>query len=81
MAEPDDRGELPDFGRHNFGDLYMIDRGGLGVDFYAKTGDKRLLFLNQGGELALLAFLRQKYPRSRESDNVLLGDRHAGSTG
>jgi hypothetical protein len=59
-----------------FGDLYMLDREDLGIDFFHKSDHHKVMFLNQGGELKLLELLLKKYPQGRESPNVLAGLRN-----
>lgn len=60
------------------GDLTVRDRESLGVDFHNRmAGDKKVMFLTQGGELGLLDHLREKYPQGRQSENVVLGHRKA----
>ena len=60
------------------GDLTVKDRGDLGLDLHNRMqGNEKLCFLTQGGELGLLDWLREKYPRGRKSDGVALGHRKA----
>jgi len=70
--------ELADY---NCGDLTVKDRGDLGVDFHQRTaGDKKLMFLTQGGELGMLDWLQKKYPQGKLSTNVLAGHRKAAES-
>jgi hypothetical protein len=59
--------------RIEFGDLYMLDREDLGIDFFSGVTKNKIMFLNQGGELKLLDHLLKKYPQGRASENVLAG--------
>jgi hypothetical protein len=60
----------------DLGDVELHDSGDLGIDIFNKFGKgkgKKVLWLNQASELALLEWLKKKYPEGRDSRNVLLG--------
>ena len=56
--------------RLDLGDLYVLDTGALGLEVRDRSNDKLKIFLNQGGELALMEWLQEKYPEGRKTEGV-----------
>lgn len=55
------------------GDIKVVNSGSLGIDFYSTIDGKKIMFLNQASELALLEWLKAKYPNCHSADDVLVG--------
>ena len=60
--------------RFDLGDVHGEDRGDLGIDIRNSSSGKKVLWLNQASELAMLEYLQLKYPQGNKSPNVLLGN-------
>lgn len=56
----------------DFGAMLRVDRNEAGCEYYRISDGRKMLSLDQAGELALLEILQAKYPQGRSSLHVPL---------